>query len=65
MKSNDYIGFITKELIKKMSVNEKATKSKNENEKQSKSVMSEMFGVLPLGLQLVWKRTKKKDDRTG
>ncbi|MGL4521816.1 MAG: YqzE family protein [Bacilli bacterium] len=66
MRSNDYITFLTKEIIKKINQSEidKQQRKKEREEKKNEhpDLLQEWFGVVPLGLGLLLKRNRNKDD---
>ncbi|KGX85003.1 YqzE family protein [Pontibacillus marinus] len=61
MSGNDYVKFMTQEIVRYMDLPQEEKKKRKEEKKHQKTPISnQMFGVLPFALKFFFKRDKNK-----
>lgn len=61
MSGNDYVKFMTQEIVKYMDLpQEEKKKRKKERKHHKQPISNQMFGVLPVAMKFFFKRNKNK-----
>lgn len=61
MSGNDYVKFMTEEIVRYMNLPQEEKKKRKEEKKQSKESRSNhWFGVIPFAVKLLIKQRKRK-----
>ncbi|KGP72948.1 YqzE family protein [Pontibacillus yanchengensis] len=62
MSGNDYVKFMTQELVKYMDMpHEEKQKRKEDKKLHRKPASTQMFGVLPFAIKFLFRRNKGKN----
>ncbi|ANB58811.1 yqzE-like family protein [Anoxybacillus sp. B7M1] len=57
MSANDYVRFVTQQLVRYMDQPKEERKKRREERKQGKEpILYRLFGMIPLSLKLLWRR---------
>ncbi|KGP91944.1 hypothetical protein N780_16495 [Pontibacillus chungwhensis BH030062] len=59
MSGNDYVKFMTQEIVKYMDLPEDERKKRKEQKKQQEAISSRWFGMLPFALKFMFKKHVK------
>lgn len=61
MKTNDYVKFVTEQVVTYMDIPSEEKKSKKEQKKQEKELFANRwFGILPVSMKLLTNRYRNK-----
>lgn len=66
MSGNDYVKFMTQEIVKYMDLPlEERKKRKEERRREKTPVANRWFGVLPFAIKLLFKKSNKRKEKKG